>query len=266
MSTLTVTNLNDHGSGSLRDTIAAAAPGDAIRFSPKLNKGTIGLTSGQLVISNDLTIQGPSDGKLAVNGGGSGRVFLITSGSVSISGLTIAGGSVTAPDVGLPFAAGGGVLNVGGNVTLADDTMTGDSVSNALGGALGGGLANVGDAATMVIRDSAIDGDSAVGGFGEGAGVANLLGATMTVTDGAVSNNQTIGYIVGIGGGLANDAGSAITVNGTLFSGNTVTAILGAGPLSPLQGFAAGGGLANLSGSSGQHQGLHILGKSGFRR
>ena len=152
------------------------------------------------MISDDLTIQGPSDGKLAVNGGGSGRVFLITSGSVSISGLTIAGGSVTAPDLGLPFAAGGGLLNVGGNVTLIDDTIAGDQVSNASGGALGGGLANVGAAATMTLERSTIEADGASGGFGEGAGVANLVGATMTIKDSAVSNNQTIGYIVGDGG------------------------------------------------------------------
>ena len=44
-STLTVLNNADSGPGSLRDTIAAAAPGDTIVFDNSLNGQTITLTS-----------------------------------------------------------------------------------------------------------------------------------------------------------------------------------------------------------------------------
>ena len=43
-STITVTNLNDSGAGSLRQAIADASPGDAIDITVT---GTIALTSGQ---------------------------------------------------------------------------------------------------------------------------------------------------------------------------------------------------------------------------
>ena len=56
-STLTVTNTSDSGSGSLRDTIAAAAPGDTINFSLAY-PATITLSS-TLWITKSVTISGP---------------------------------------------------------------------------------------------------------------------------------------------------------------------------------------------------------------
>src|SRR5215813_6935775 len=56
LSTLHVTSLADSGTGTLRDTIAAAAPGDTIDFAVT---GTIALTSGELAIAKDLTLAGP---------------------------------------------------------------------------------------------------------------------------------------------------------------------------------------------------------------
>ena len=54
--TRTVTNLNDAGAGSLRDTIAISANGDIINFSVT---GTISLTSGELNVAHNITINGP---------------------------------------------------------------------------------------------------------------------------------------------------------------------------------------------------------------
>jgi hypothetical protein len=85
--TITVTNLNDSGPGSLRDAIAAASPGDTIVFSVT---GTITLTRGELLISKNLTIKGPGASSLAISGNNSSRVFEIASGvTAAITGLTI---------------------------------------------------------------------------------------------------------------------------------------------------------------------------------
>src|SRR4029079_15576110 len=95
---LTVTNLNDNGPGSLRDTIAAAASGDTIVFAVT---GTIALTSGDLVIDRNLIISGPGPGYVTVQrsstiGTQTLTIFVIPNLvpplTVSISGLTISNG------------------------------------------------------------------------------------------------------------------------------------------------------------------------------
>src|SRR5438105_13690216 len=65
--TLIVTNTNDNGAGSLRDTIAAANDGNTIQFDPALNGQTIMLTSGELVIDKNITISGPGPALLTVS-------------------------------------------------------------------------------------------------------------------------------------------------------------------------------------------------------
>ena len=74
LSTFTVSNLLDSSPGSLRDQIAAASSGDTINFASGLS-GTINLTSGELAIAKNLTIQGPGTATITVSGGGTQRVF-----------------------------------------------------------------------------------------------------------------------------------------------------------------------------------------------
>src|SRR5436190_12037604 len=57
--TLTVTTTADNGPGSLRDAIAIASDGDTIQFDPALSGQTITLTSAELAINNNITINGP---------------------------------------------------------------------------------------------------------------------------------------------------------------------------------------------------------------
>src|ERR1043166_4752734 len=88
--TITVTNVNDSGPGSLRQALATASTNDTINFSVT---GTITLTTGQLVVSRSVTISGPGADLLAVNGNASSRVFYVSSGlTATISGLTITNG------------------------------------------------------------------------------------------------------------------------------------------------------------------------------
>src|SRR5262245_60783858 len=67
---ITVTNCDDAGPGSLRDAIAIAASGDTIDLT-QLACSTITLTSGALgVAQDDLTFTGPGASLLAIDGGG----------------------------------------------------------------------------------------------------------------------------------------------------------------------------------------------------
>src|SRR6476661_793635 len=54
--TLIVTNTNDSGPGSLRQTLADANNGDVIGFAIT---GTIGLTTGELLVTKSISISGP---------------------------------------------------------------------------------------------------------------------------------------------------------------------------------------------------------------
>jgi hypothetical protein len=100
-STLTVTNCNGSGPGSLADAVTNASAGDTISFdsalscppaSPIVLARTLGIS--------DLTIDGPRAATMAVSVGGGSTGVLATSGQVSISGLTIEGSKTpTAPMV-----------------------------------------------------------------------------------------------------------------------------------------------------------------------
>ena len=57
-STFTVTNLNDHGAGSLRAAIEEAGNGDIIVFAKNV-RGDIVLTTGELSMTSSTTIEGP---------------------------------------------------------------------------------------------------------------------------------------------------------------------------------------------------------------
>ena len=85
--TITVINTNDSGPGSLRQALADANDGDIIGFAVT---GTIALTSGQLLVTNSLTILGRGAESLAVDGNAASRVFHIgPSKTVTISSLTV---------------------------------------------------------------------------------------------------------------------------------------------------------------------------------
>lgn len=130
---VTVSNLNDAGPGSLRDAIAIASPTTIISFAVA---GTITLTNGELLITNDLTIVGPDAAKLVINGNNSNRVFEIASNAtVSISGLSVTGGH--APDKPSytysyppPAAGGGGAIYNAGSLSLVSCNIISNSAGN----------------------------------------------------------------------------------------------------------------------------------------
>src|SRR5882757_2783225 len=79
--TITVTNSNDSGPGSLRQALADVNDGDTINFAVT---GTIGLTSGELVIDKSVTISGPGPDMLAVSRSSNTqfRIFHIMPGQI----------------------------------------------------------------------------------------------------------------------------------------------------------------------------------------
>ncbi len=192
----TVTNLNDVGSGSLRQAILDTPAGGTVDFQPGLT-GTITLTSGELALDKDLTIAGPGASVITVSGNHAFRVFNIAATpTVTISGLTIADGKP--PN----FGHGSAVENAG-TLTVSNSILSGNSAS----GAFGGGIDNTG---TLTVLNSTITGNDA----GAGGAIANRGSAMATVIGSAITGNGTNFD----GGGILNSG--TLTVMGSLVRGN----------------------------------------------
>jgi hypothetical protein len=166
-----VLNLNDSGTGSLRAAVAAANanPGsDVIVFAAGLH-GTIALTTGELLISDSVRINGPGANQILVSGNSAGRVFELEAAlSVTITGLTITQGLVA--------DGGGGIRNDGSDLNLVADDLTLNVATEGTDyAAAGGALLNLG--CTLTVANCQFTGNQALGAaggdaFGDGTGGA----------------------------------------------------------------------------------------------
>ncbi|NEP14923.1 MAG: right-handed parallel beta-helix repeat-containing protein [Symploca sp. SIO2C1] len=237
MASFTVTNLLDFGTGSLRQAILDAnglGGADNILFDPGLSGGTINLTSGELLITDDLTISGLGADFLSVDAGGFSRVFNIDDGDddnfldVLLEGLTITGGGVQA----LGEEGGGGIFNAE-NLAVSKSTISGNFSNNT------GSISNSGE---LIVTNSTISGN--LGIFDTG-GISNS--GKLTVTDSTISANS--GYF-----GIAGISNSGdLTVTNSTISGNggrIIGGIYNSGELTVTNSSISGNGSKNIAGIS----------------
>jgi hypothetical protein len=186
-STFTVLNLNDSGPGSLRAAIASGD--DTIDFAKHLH-GTITLRTGELLITDSVTINGPGAKQLTVSGNDASRVVEVDASlTVAINGVTIAHGY--APD------QGGGIKNDGADLTLSGDTLA-QNVAY--------------ESSPTVPADevaaTAPTGNPVAGPAGIGGGV-DSLGGTLTISACQITDNRALGgagasrFGEALGGGIA---------------------------------------------------------------
>ena len=110
--TITVTNTNDSGPGSLRQALRIANDGDTINFAVT---GTIALTSGGLPVNKSLTISGPGKDQLSIDGNQASLVFgIFPDKTATISGLSIRNGQT-------------GIWNDRGTLTVSNCAVSGNS-------------------------------------------------------------------------------------------------------------------------------------------
>jgi hypothetical protein len=214
--TLTVTNLNDSGAGSLRDQISlAASSGDDIVFQTALN-GTITLAS-ELVVNKGLTINGPAGTPgVTIYGNNAVRCFhmgTVAPGSaitVTLKNLTIWRGQVSGSSNG-----GGGIRVANSQVSLALENVV---ISECLSiGAAGGGIRIV-SGGTLAATSCTIDGNqtsNASGAAGGGLEASGLAGGS-TLTNCTFSNNECYEN-----GGGANFGAAVQTLINCTFTGNS---------------------------------------------
>jgi hypothetical protein len=179
---------------------------------------------------NSLTIAGAWASSTTVNGDGAGTVFIINSGTVTISGLTIENGQASA--VSSDGVAGGGIYNDG---TLA---LTGAKVANNTG-AEGGGIVDDLNG-ILTITNSTVSQNTATtpactsscssiaGGILEidGSGTAQVTIANSTVSQNTATTPACTSSCSASGGGFLYDGGSGttdLTIANSTLSQNTAT-------------------------------------------
>ena len=152
--TIIVTNTNDSGTGSLRQAIADASDGNTIQFSPVLNGQIIHLTSAELAIDKNITIDGPGPSLLTVSrdsDAGKFRIVHVMPGHIAmIQDLTISGG----------WGDGAGVLNEDSMLTIENCAIRNNFAPPP---GSGGGIASggKGGGATLILLTRPSSRDSA---------------------------------------------------------------------------------------------------------
>ena len=174
--------------------------------------GTITLTSGQLSITDSLSISGPGIDALSVSGGGVSRVFwLAGSPTVSIANLTVANGNASTQIDGGFYHLGGGIYMGGGTLSLDHCNVSGNRAVNE-----GGGIYMSGS--TLVLNQCTVSGNHAedYGGGGALGGGLFVAGGTLTLGQSTVAYNSAFGspgYYADFGydGGRAEGGGLFIS-------------------------------------------------------
>jgi hypothetical protein len=198
--TITVTNINDNGPGSLRQALAISNNGDTIDATGI--SGVITLTTGELLLDNSVTINGAGADVLAVDGNAASSVFHVTAiGSVTISSFTIRNGQ------GGKNGFGGGIVNGAG----ATSTITNSMLSGNTAG-FGAGTYNAG---TLTIVNSTVSGNMGSDIKGGSRGGAAYNEGMLTIVNSTVSDN-----IATVAAGVYN-TGNTVTITNSTFSGNS---------------------------------------------
>lgn len=247
--TFAVTSTADGGSTcpgaacTLRGALAAAAasPGPDVVALPA---GTYQLLDGlgEIVADSTVTVEGAGGRTTTIRAASGDRVLRAT-GSLTLRGVTLAGGSRGATGA----VYGGGVLISDGDVTLERVTVRDSTVSSETN-AYGGGIAVTGG--TLTLLDSTVSGNTARGrhngaGTGNAVGGGIYAGSPTTIRRSTIAGNGTQNAGAGtfsVGGGL--EVGSTVTVEHTTFAQNTATTFAGS------SGFRRGGNIDIGSGSS----------------
>jgi predicted outer membrane repeat protein len=240
---ITVINTNDSGPGSLRQALRDVHDGDTINFAIT---GTIGLISGGLPVTKNITISGRGSEQISIDGNQALLVFgIFPEKTAAISGLTIRNAGYGAWNQGtlrisncvISGNSNVGLYNQGGFVTVSSSVLSANSyglysfegvttVSNCVvSGNSYGGLFNdvyhqppndpIGSPGSMIIAHSMISDNS-------GPGVSNI-GGFLTVMDSTLSGNSA-GQAVNGGGILSGTlfkTPADVTLINSTISGNS---------------------------------------------
>ncbi|WP_261201956.1 DUF4347 domain-containing protein, partial [Laspinema olomoucense] len=249
---LTVTNANDSGAGSLRNAIASAQGGDTILFDSSLANQTITLTSGQLELNKDLTIDGSNAAGITISGNNASRVFWVSNfRTVNLANLNLINGKTL--ETGIDGS--GGAIYTRSRVNLNIENV---NFRNNFTRGEGGGAIATGNSSNITITGSIFDGNDATASQSErGGGAISTFGnSILTVKNSQFLNNK------GINGGAINTASTLLNVENSTFINNDTTA--GASINQDLRGFGGAIFTDGVSASFGGTSGTSVIRSSRF--
>jgi hypothetical protein len=225
--TLLVTSTADSGAGTLRGEIGVANPGDTIEFSVPVGS-TITLTSGEIAIGKNLTINGTIE-KITVSGNFNSRLFEVSSGTVTIENVTLINGTAAGLN-------GGAILvDSGATLKLTSDTLSNNSatLSSTSTNGFGGAVENDG---TLTVTSSTLQNNNALA---SGGAIDSFSGSAGTLT---VTSSKFYGNFAGDFGGAISTA-DPTTLTSDTFGGTKST--------TPGNVAANGGGAVDAFGTAG---------------
>ncbi|NKI35621.1 right-handed parallel beta-helix repeat-containing protein [Wenzhouxiangella sp. XN79A] len=207
-----VSSSADAGPGSLREAIAQANtnPGaDTISFS---GVSSITLTSGQIDITDDLTVNGPVDG-VVISGNNTSRIFGVTQQGTSLDLDRVVLVDGRAEDAGglgncTEDTWRGGAICALGPLGLRDSRILDSEAVDSRGGAI-----FVATDGLVALEDCALIGNTAFRQGGAASiGAGNLIVSNCTISSNATSNTSAYGGALYVDG--------PATIDGSTFSGN----------------------------------------------
>lgn len=265
------------------DAVAGSANGDSITFDASVftSGTTITLTSGELSITDDLTITGTL-GNVIIDANDTSRIFNVNSAeNVTLSGLSLENGSFLLSNGGAILKNGSGQLNVTNSDLISNDANYGGAIAAFLGttilentviadgsATISGGGIWIGNTATVQVNNSTLENNLALGAaaINGGGAIYNNLGQ-LTVTSSLLTDNGASGAS-GSGGALFVNGGTT-TINDSELSDNFASRAGGAieaatGATLTVNDSLLGSTIAgqgNFAGSNpGNGGGLHITG------
>jgi hypothetical protein len=228
--TIIVTNMNDSGPGSVRQALHDANDGDTITFAVT---GTISLDSGGLPIAKNVTIAGPGNNHISVDGNQALFVFGVFPDKIAtLSGLTVRNGQA-------------GILNDQATLTVSNCTISGNSAA---------GLANGG---TLTVSNCVVSGNSG-GGLSNDHATLTVSNCMITANSYGIDNNGSHGPARSVE--RCNDhrhatktyddcfAGACLTVDNSIISDNSGTAVFNTGNVTIVNSTLSGNSVQGDSG------------------